>query len=238
MSERIFTHLKRNLVAYVALFVALGGSSYAAVRLTPGSVSTSALANHSVTHRKLAINSVTARNIANGSLTRADFKAGTVIGNGGSGRSGSNGRRGPVGPQGPAGPPGGAYVGARMQSAGAVHAAHGGSTPVPLTGGDFKQDGNETDLLAGSLTLTTPSNCTGSFGNAVVITVDGNPTTFGVAPTVPAGKTVTLPILVGTLTEPGSGASHHVTAAFANSCTKDGEDYTLQNMKLDVLKFH
>jgi hypothetical protein len=237
MSERIFTHLKRNLVAYVALFIALGGSSYAAVRLTPGSVSTTALANRSVTHKKLAINSVTARNIANGSLTRADFRAGTVVG-GSNGGSGSNGRRGPAGPQGPAGPPGGAFIGARMESTGAVHAAHGGSTPVPLSGGDFKQDSNEIDLLAGSLTLSTPSSCTGSFGNAVVITVDGNPTTFGVAPTVPAGKTVTLPLLVGTLTEPGAGAAHHVTAAFANSCTKGGEDYTLQNIKLDVLKFH
>jgi hypothetical protein len=240
MSERIFTHLKRNLVAYVALFIALGGSSYAAVQLTPGSVSTSALANRSVTHRKLAVNSVTARNIANGSLTRADFRAGTLVGGakGEGGRSGPNGRRGPAGPQGPAGPAGGAYIGARMQSTGSVRATHGASANVPLSGGDFRQDGKELDLLAGSMTVTTPSTCTGSYGNALVISVDGNPTTFGLAPTIPAGQTVTLPLLVGTLSDPGASTAHHVTAALANSCTKDGEDYTVQNVKLDVLKFN
>jgi hypothetical protein len=28
-----------------------------------------------------------------------------------------------------------------------------------------------------------------------------------------------------------------LTAAFANSCTKSGEDYTVSDVKLDVVKF-
>jgi hypothetical protein len=47
--NRALDHLKSNAIAYLALFVALGGTSYAAVRLPAGSVGTRALKNHSVT---------------------------------------------------------------------------------------------------------------------------------------------------------------------------------------------
>lgn len=41
-------HLRANLVAYLALFVALGGSSYAAFGLPAGSVGARQLKNHSI----------------------------------------------------------------------------------------------------------------------------------------------------------------------------------------------
>jgi hypothetical protein len=82
-----------------------------------------------------------------------------------------------------------------------------------------------------------PASCTGSFGNSLVISVDGQAQTFAVAPTAPASSTVTVPLVVGTLTEPDDNTQHTVTAAFANSCTKSGEDYTVSDVKLDVLKF-
>jgi hypothetical protein len=47
-------HLKRNTVGYVALFVALGGTSYAAVNLPTNSVGTAQLRNGAVTAGKLA----------------------------------------------------------------------------------------------------------------------------------------------------------------------------------------
>ena len=47
------SHLRSNAVAYLALFVALGGTSYAATSLRAGSVGTRALKNHSVTPIKL-----------------------------------------------------------------------------------------------------------------------------------------------------------------------------------------
>jgi hypothetical protein len=234
MPERIIFHVKSNVIAYLALFVALGGSSYAAVRLAPGSVRTRALAGGAVTHKKLAANSVTAANVANHSLNGADFKAG-VLGTSGSSGKGPRGLRGPAGPAGPAG---GAYIGARAASAGAVGAAHGSTTNVPLTGGVWTQAPGELDLIAGSVTVKTPSACTGSFGNSLVVSVDGSPTTFGVAPQTPPSTSVTVPLVVGTLTEPGSSTQHHVTAALANSCTKAGEDFTVNQVKLDVLKFN
>ena len=46
-------HLRSNAVAYLALFVALGGTSYAAINLPAGSVGTQQLRNGSVTAGKL-----------------------------------------------------------------------------------------------------------------------------------------------------------------------------------------
>jgi hypothetical protein len=240
MAQRILFHVRSNLVGYLALFVALGGSSYAAVSLAPGSVRTRALAKGAVTHKKLAANSVNARNIANRSLTRADFKAGTLSGAGAKGDTGSGkrGKTGRTGPAGPAGPPGGAYIGARAQSTGTVNAPHGASTKVPLTGGAWTQAAGELDLLAGSVTVTTPPKCTGSFGNALVVTVDGQANTFGVPPQIPASTSVTVPLVVGTLSDAGSSTQHTVTAALGNSCTKAGEDFKVTRVKLDVLKFN
>lgn len=238
MPSRFVSHLHRNVVGYLALFVALGGSSYAAVRLTPGSVSTSALARHAVTNKKLATNSVRAANVADNTLTPADFKSGTFVnGNRVKGARGPAGPAGPAGAKGVAGAAGGAYVSGRARSTGSVAAPHGGSTNVPLANGAWTQDANELDLIAGSVTLKTPSACTGSFGNALVISVDGRPTTFGAAPQAPASSTLTIPVVVGTLSEPGSSTQHTITAALANSCTKSGEDYAVQDVKLDVLKF-
>jgi hypothetical protein len=71
-----------NLMSTIAVFIALGGTSYAVLRLPANSVGTAQLRNGSVTRAK----------VKPGSLTVADF-AGAVA-------------RGPRGPQGPPGPQG------------------------------------------------------------------------------------------------------------------------------------
>jgi hypothetical protein len=228
MPERILVHLRSNLVAYLALFVALGGSSYAAVRLAPGSVHTRALAKGAVTHSKLAAGSVRSRNVANRTLTRADFKPGAL----------GELRQGATGAPGPQGPAGNASIGAKARSTGTVQAAHGASTNVPLDNAGWTQDGGELDLIAGSMTVKAPPSCTGSFGNALVVSIDGKDTTFGIPPNIPSAGSVTVPLLVGTLMEPGSSTQHQMTASLRNSCTKDGEDFSVEQVKVDVLKFH
>ncbi len=59
--HRLSAHLRGNAVGYVALFIALGGSSYAAVRLAPNSVTTTTIAKRAVTNAKLAPKAMAAR---------------------------------------------------------------------------------------------------------------------------------------------------------------------------------
>ncbi len=56
--SRVLTHLKSNAIAYLALFVALGGTSYAAITVPAGSVGNRQLKNHSITPIKLDRNSI------------------------------------------------------------------------------------------------------------------------------------------------------------------------------------
>jgi hypothetical protein len=245
MFSRIVRHLRGNIVGYVALFAALGGTSYAAVRIAPGSVTTKALANGAVTNAKLAKHSIGPLDIKSHSLTAADFVSSLLGGpgkdgtNGGNGSDGAGGLQGPTGAQGPAGANGSASIPMfATQSGGAVTAPHGSTTNVPLTGASWAQAGDELDLIAGSMTVEIPATCTGSFGNSLVVDVDGTPNTFGLAPTIPASGTETVPFVVSELTQPGGNTNHTVTTQLVNTCTKSGEDYTVSNTKVDVVAFH
>jgi hypothetical protein len=100
-------------VALVALFVALTGTSIAAVSAFPvnsvgarelknGSVGTKELKGRSVTFGKIAAGAITSGLVQNGSLTMADFDHRQLP----TGAIGPVGPAGPIGPAGPAGPPG------------------------------------------------------------------------------------------------------------------------------------
>jgi hypothetical protein len=65
---KLHNHVKHNVVAYLALFVALGGTSYAAVNLPAGSVGTRQLRNGAVTNGKLATGAVSNRKLAKGAV--------------------------------------------------------------------------------------------------------------------------------------------------------------------------
>lgn len=56
--SRLSRHLRANAVAYLALFVALGGTSYAAINVPAGSVGNRQLKNHSITPLKLDPNRI------------------------------------------------------------------------------------------------------------------------------------------------------------------------------------
>ncbi|HET9102484.1 MAG TPA: hypothetical protein VFN55_03960 [Solirubrobacteraceae bacterium] len=51
--NRALRHLRQNLVAYLALFVALGGTSYAAITIPRNSVGARQIRNHSINPVKL-----------------------------------------------------------------------------------------------------------------------------------------------------------------------------------------
>ena len=78
------------LVAFAALMVALGGTSYAIAQLPANSVGT----------KQLRKNAVTAPKVKDRSLVARDFKRGQL----------PRGARGPAGPQGAAGAPGATNV--------------------------------------------------------------------------------------------------------------------------------
>jgi hypothetical protein len=76
----VIAHVKRNLVAYLALFVALGGTSYAATSLAPNSVGTPQIKNGAVTGPKLANGSVSPTKLASGVLHGLSASAFSVYG--------------------------------------------------------------------------------------------------------------------------------------------------------------
>jgi len=118
-----------------------------------------------------------------------------------------------------------------------ITAKHGDWTPIGLTGGKWVQKADELNLVAGTMEIQIPAACTGSFGNALTLSVDGDPLTFASAPNEPKGKTVRLPFLIGTLSEPGKDAEHTLTAKFGSSCSQDKEDFVVTGVSVDVLTF-
>ena len=86
-----------NVVSLCALFVALGGSSYAAVKLKKNSVGAKQIKKNAVGLSEIRKNAVRSGEVRNGSLRRVDFAAGQVP-------VGPAGPQGPQGPQGPGGP--------------------------------------------------------------------------------------------------------------------------------------
>jgi hypothetical protein len=83
-----------NLTASLALFLALGGTSYAVTQ-----IGSRQIANNSVKSVDVKNNSLTGTDVKNGSLRAVDFAAGQLP----AGPKGDTGATGPPGPQGPAG---------------------------------------------------------------------------------------------------------------------------------------
>ena len=153
MLRRIVGHLGRNAVAYAALAIALGGTSYAAVSLPANSVGT----------LQLKANAVISTKVKNGSLLRSDFKAGQVP-------------RGPTGPKGPTGPGGPAATklwavidatGNLARGLGTVSTSHAGTGAYNVI---FNQDVNSCAYLA----VIGPAGTGTAAGVADVASLNGN----------------------------------------------------------------
>ena len=95
MAGRVARYVRRNAVAWIALFVALGGVSYAAIRIPANSVGTRQLKRNAVVNSRVKAHSLTARVFKNGTLLRGATGA--------TGPEGPKGNTGSTGPTGPAG---------------------------------------------------------------------------------------------------------------------------------------
>jgi hypothetical protein len=91
-----------TVVAYAALFVALGGVSYAAVTLPRNSVGSKQIKDGQVKNADLARNAVTSAKVMDASLLSKDFKPGQLPA-GAPGTTGPQGLKGDTGAVGPAG---------------------------------------------------------------------------------------------------------------------------------------
>jgi Collagen triple helix repeat (20 copies) len=116
MARRAGAYLRRNHVSLLALFIALGGTSYAAVALPANSVGSKQLQRGAVTKAKLA-KSVKA------SLRGPRGRAGAAGAAGQAGQKGDSGIKGDTGAQGVPGPTAAAW------------ASTGTSQAIPFNGG-------------------------------------------------------------------------------------------------------
>jgi hypothetical protein len=103
-----------NVMASAAVFIALGGSSYAAVVLSKDSVRSRHIADGQVKRADLARNAVTSRAVKDGALLARDFRAGQL----------PAGAAGPQGPQGAKGDPGRDFTPQTVLPPGALLVGH------------------------------------------------------------------------------------------------------------------
>ena len=97
-----------TVIATLALFVALGGTSYAAVALAPNSVGTAQIREGAVQSSDIKDGAIGSGDIANGAIGSDDIKSGSIqvsdLTKGAlNGLDGKDGAQGPAGPAGPAG---------------------------------------------------------------------------------------------------------------------------------------
>ncbi len=124
----MFTVIRQRLssahaLAFAALLVALGGTSYAAFKPAPnsvgapqlraGAVTAAKVRAGAITTAKVRSGAITTTRVRNGSLLAKDFKSGQLP-------AGPKGPQGAPGPQGPAGAPGSALAFARVTESGDV----------------------------------------------------------------------------------------------------------------------
>ena len=232
MVSGIAGHVRRNLVGYLALLVALSGTSYAAAT------------------KLLPANSVGTKQVVNHSLRTVDLSSGAV--------SALHGRQGPQGPQGPKGDPGaqgaqgpqglkgdtgpaGSTVAARVR--GSTQSTTGGTSTLPtvwpLSGNGWTQGATSPNLLVGEATATAPASCSTSYPEGdLYVYLDGNQIGYAQFSFV-ASKQTTQAIAYGFasyaygMPGPGAPKSRQITAKIFDNCP--GTDYTFDSFKLDVV---
>ena len=205
-------------VASLALLVALGGTSFAAVSTLP---------RHSVTNAALASGSVDSRVVKNRSLKSADFAVGQIP-KGPRGPQGPPGQPGTPGAAGTTGPPGPSDAYLKNLGTGTLNIASGGTTvgtlSIPQAGNYLiiaKVGVSSSDVATGDVrcTLTaggdtdTGTVTLGADGRGVITTIVGHQysaagtatvfctQTINTASTVNAGQVRIAAIKTGTLTQ-------------------------------------
>ena len=122
MRKRAWAYVRRNALGCLALFVALGGTTYAATQLPKDSVGSRTVKNQSLKGVDVRAESLTGSDIDEKTLDCAGIP-GCLLG-------GPPGPPGPAGPQGPEGPQGDPGPDQITKSEGDVLVVNGGGTAV------------------------------------------------------------------------------------------------------------
>jgi hypothetical protein len=223
-----------NVLATIAIVIALGGTSFAApVAESASSIAgkvRSALRLSRKANRK-ATKAFNLAQVANDNALEVTKQRGPAGPVGPRGPQGDPGPRGPTGGRGPTGAtgPAGAAVVARAASTGTVETAGSPSfAAVSLSGDAFSQSAAETDLVVAQAQFTAPADCGSGLGTAQVL-VDGR-----VVTTVTLGGTSPRVSAPGVLFPPDVTTARTITARTTDTCTT-GQHYSLDALSIHVI---
>jgi hypothetical protein len=183
MLTRIGSHVRANVVAYLALFAALGGTGYAAAKfdggdIKNGTIRSKDIGNGQVTKRNVKKKNLTGRNIQNDSLTGHEINESTL-----------NFSASSIATLGRALPSGVTVTGVFLTSAeddGQTVEAEGVASfpaPAPTTLGD-----NNVNFAPSPVASDPAASCSGTAAN----------------PTAPAGNVCLYPTSIGANSNPGT----------------------------------
>lgn len=159
-----------NVMASVAVFIAIGGGAYAA-GLAKNSIKSRHIKNSAVKTVDLAPSSVTSAKVADGSLLGKDFAAGALP----RGERGSAGPTGPTGPTGPIGPAGAAG----RDGANGVNGNDGSpDTPAQVLAKLTQVDGDGSGLVADQVDGVDASGMGAVMSSKSTVPQGAGPTTF------------------------------------------------------------
>jgi hypothetical protein len=208
--RRLARFLRQNVIALLALFVALGGTSYAAVELPANSVGTKQLKNGAVTAEKIKKAAVRAADInTNGLKVPYATTAGSA-----------------------------SSIVTRIRLVEPVLSAENGDwVDAPVSGGKWEQGATSADFAFGLAKVTIPDTCpSGSFVDVVGADKSGGPGVSGTLPIVTANQPgkYDVPLATGGLysMETGTVQSHQLTFQIGASCTTG--QVTLDSLSVDI----
>jgi hypothetical protein len=246
-----------TVVAYVSLFVALGGTSVAAATIANNAVVSSSIKDGQVKTADLGTNVVTSAKVKAGSLLASDLKAGELPAAipGPQGLVGATGPAGPAGVKGDPGTPGanggagtagvnGAATRVRAgKTAGDVTVpantiTFGTAVTIPLAQNVWTQGATETDLFLVRVTVTAPATCSGGTPGVLVnARLAGDVLLGSHGGSIPfvASETSTHSFVLGFLLDPGAPTPRTVTLAANNGCSSAGQDYTVTAAAVNVV---
>lgn len=193
MKRRLRTPGPALVISLIALFVALGGTTYAATSLPKNSVGTAQLKKGAVTKAK--INKKTIKSLKGN--------------RGPAGAQGATGAQGPAGPAGPAGAAGSAVAYAHIMSDGTLDATHSKNVSAASTVSTGIYCLKVSVAVNDAVSTVDAGNNGGFFGSAVVILSGQDPSGF-IPVLCPAGDNA----LVATFDTSGANANDSTWTIF------------------------